>query len=559
MKRKSKWKVVMGLLLCMLFMSNSVLSVSAKTSKQRPTNAGERGWDCVWFGNYPQGEVTGEELTSAITGASYDANGDAVVDGVKYRRVSNAGIDEKDSEGMKYYDFFNWSTGGDANGYHYFRYTPVKWRVMSVDGDNAFLMADKVLDHSNMSLWSNSGLRKWLNGLDGYVECGFIDYAFTDEEKNAIYETHVVDEYDNGYASWTEESDQKIYIPSCKELSTEQYGFLPSYDASMTRTAYVTEYGKAIGMGSYKEDPKGTNYWTRSQSIFSDTNERILSNGKNAVGYWKYIYGVRPVLHLNLSSATWLYAGTITKDGTVNETPYYEIQELQIEKKNVNYKQRDTIDLSDLNVTVVYSDGRKKKIANYTTNITSIDMTTAGAKSLVISYEEDGKQISAAIGIQVDKVEDNVVSQSNAKVGDVIVDGGISYKVIQTERNSEAVIVQRAGKIKKNSIVIPNTIVIENQAYKVCGIGSKAFADCKKLKTVVIGKYVSVIEANAFKGCRALKKVIIKTTNLTNKNVAKSAFKGTNKRLVYKVQKQSYKMYKKFLKRKGNTSAKVKK
>ena len=38
-------------------------------------------WSYVCFGSYPQREVKGKALTSAVTGASYDANGDALVDG----------------------------------------------------------------------------------------------------------------------------------------------------------------------------------------------------------------------------------------------------------------------------------------------------------------------------------------------------------------------------------------------------------------------------------------------------------------------------------------------
>ena len=40
-------------------------------------------WSYVWFGSYPQTEVTGDALTTAIMGASYDSNGDAWVDGIK--------------------------------------------------------------------------------------------------------------------------------------------------------------------------------------------------------------------------------------------------------------------------------------------------------------------------------------------------------------------------------------------------------------------------------------------------------------------------------------------
>ena len=73
MKRECKWKVVIGLLLCIVCINNSMFNVSAKISTQRPAAASNEGWDCVWFGNYPQAEVAGEELTSAITGAAYDA------------------------------------------------------------------------------------------------------------------------------------------------------------------------------------------------------------------------------------------------------------------------------------------------------------------------------------------------------------------------------------------------------------------------------------------------------------------------------------------------------
>lgn len=46
-------------------------------------------WDHVYFGSYPQTEVMEDELTEAITGASYDSNGDAWVHGVRYRKVED--------------------------------------------------------------------------------------------------------------------------------------------------------------------------------------------------------------------------------------------------------------------------------------------------------------------------------------------------------------------------------------------------------------------------------------------------------------------------------------
>ena len=68
---------------------------------------------------------------------------------------------------------------------------PIIWRVLSVDGDDAFLMADEVLDNEqyNKSMenitWENCTLRKWLNE-------DFLNAAFSQEEQDAIIETKVV-------------------------------------------------------------------------------------------------------------------------------------------------------------------------------------------------------------------------------------------------------------------------------------------------------------------------------------------------------------------------------
>ena len=89
----------------------------------------------VYFGNYPQTEVMGSTLTEAITGASYDANGDAWVNGTKYRRISKSDTN---------YD----GCFGDS-AYRYFRWEQIKWRVLENDGSALFVMADKGLDCKN--------------------------------------------------------------------------------------------------------------------------------------------------------------------------------------------------------------------------------------------------------------------------------------------------------------------------------------------------------------------------------------------------------------------------
>ena len=49
-------------------------------------------WSYIYFGSYPQSEVTGDALTLENTEDSYDENGDAWVDGRKYRRISKKDV-----------------------------------------------------------------------------------------------------------------------------------------------------------------------------------------------------------------------------------------------------------------------------------------------------------------------------------------------------------------------------------------------------------------------------------------------------------------------------------
>ena len=83
---------------------------------------------------------------------------------------------------------------------------------------------------------------------------------------------------------------------------------------------------------------------------------------------------------------------------------------------------------------------------------------------------------------------------------------------------------------------------------------NNAFKNCKKLKRVVIGKEITSIGAKAFSGCKALKKITIKSAKL--KKVGKNAFKGIHVKAVIKAPKAKLKAYKKLL-RAGGAGSKV--
>ena len=112
--------------------------------------------------------------------------------------------------------------------------TPIKWRVLSVNGKDAFLVSDKILDMKSYDIfaggnetdtypWETCTMRSWLNGYDSTVNRGktdysgesFIDTAFTDAEKKAIKTTQVKEKESDGSLSVTED---KVFLLSKDEV-----------------------------------------------------------------------------------------------------------------------------------------------------------------------------------------------------------------------------------------------------------------------------------------------------------------------------------------------------
>ena len=155
-------------------------------------------------------------------------------------------------------------------------------------------------------------------------------------------------------------------------------------------------------------------------------------------------------------------------------------------------------------------------------------------------------------------------------------------KVISDDVDDPRVSYYSVTDKKATKITIPDTVLIDDVKYRVTDvgnkafygnkkvksitgggnlitIGNKAFMKCTKLKSVTINSVdLGTIGANAFNGDKSLKKLKLKTANLTKKSVGKSAFKGTDKKLLVKVPKSMVKKYKKFFKAKGNKMVKVK-
>ena len=318
--------------------------------------AGQRvTWDCAWFGSYPQAEVVpaGDDLSDKDlpkqgnlikdstlyqklqSAAGWDKNGDITLDGGKYRKIERKG--------------YNKST------IHYYKYQPIKWRVLSVDSSKAFLLADRILDDMPYHTvkeditWEESTVRSWLNGYDAsankqkqdYSGQNFIQFAFDSSSQSAILVTDV--ENQDNLSFGTEggaDTKDKVFLLSESEVYTDAakgYGFSP--EANLNDEARRAK--KADTLAEYV-------WWIRSPGLQSFYASEVEHTGwiyKDGNFDMSRSGGVRPALYLDLtasagtaSSKLYSYAGTICSDGTENEVPYVEAK-LDISACDISLKE----------------------------------------------------------------------------------------------------------------------------------------------------------------------------------------------------------------------------
>ncbi|MCH5265544.1 MAG: hypothetical protein J1F02_06570 [Lachnospiraceae bacterium] len=290
------------------------------------------------------------------------------------------------------------------------RKEPIKWRVLSVDGDDAFLLADKVLDNQQYNsdvytdelgneiakdtTWETCTLRNWLNS-------SFYQDAFSEEEQNAIMTTTVVNDDNPKYKTRGGNTTMdKVYLLSLTEVKNPDYGFLHERTKTDTRkveeTAYATEKLKHNYAGGDND------WWLRSPGSSANKAVTIDYYGKiwhteDTVKSWEY--SVRPVLHLNLASGVWKKAGQVS---AIRTSPS-KVEKLRIVKKSagsVTLTWKKMPDVTGYQICYYipsrdkYKDGKeKKKLIKKNRNRISIKrVKRKNCRIFVRAYRQTGKQ-----------------------------------------------------------------------------------------------------------------------------------------------------------------------
>ena len=114
------------------------------------------------------------------------------------------------------------------------------------------------------------------------------------------------------------------------------------------------------------------------------------------------------------------------------------------------------------------------------------------------------------------------------KVGQKITDKktGFVYKVKSVKKTHELALIKVPKKSAK--VTVKTTVKISGKKCKVTSIGVNAFKGNKKVKQITLEKGISKISKGAFKGCKNLKKLVVKNKNLTKKYLKKI---GVNKKV----------------------------
>ncbi len=312
-------------------------------------------WACVTFGAYPQTEIVrgpfaavddyalregdwleDPALYERLTRAEWDG-GETEIDGVRYLRMSREDAVTSASDGAGHY---RWE---DGIAWHYFRFDPIRWRVIALEDGAACLMADRLLDCQPYNAkdgpvsWEGSTVRSWLNGYPAdqndagidYRGKGFLDRAFTAAEREAVIRTRIGNLPNRRYGTdCGGDTDDFVFLLSNAEVfgsdAAARHGFYASngYDDPAKRFR-STLYAKCRGA-----------WWSSVDGYMGNSFWFMRTNGytRESVTYicdFGYIYqrgtiatcedaGLLPAIWIDLDRADVEPAGTVSS-GDIRE------------------------------------------------------------------------------------------------------------------------------------------------------------------------------------------------------------------------------------------------
>ncbi|MDD4316539.1 MAG: InlB B-repeat-containing protein, partial [Clostridia bacterium] len=248
----------------------------------------------MYYGEYPQTLLTDSQAISDLN------------DGISGNTIL------ADTQGYYAYGEERYSIfvpSESQNGYnqgetYYFVVEPIKWRILSVEGGNATVITDVILDSmafdtASQNEWQSSALRAWLNGVfytGTFVNADNHYHIVASETTISVNPLHGTD----SDAATTD----NISLLSIENAIDFENGFNTQLSYSdKNRIARNSDFAKA--KGAYN-DGEGEGAWwlytPGSNSYYVSyvgSDGRVYANGNNvSLSY----YGVRPTMTLQLGA-----------------------------------------------------------------------------------------------------------------------------------------------------------------------------------------------------------------------------------------------------------------
>ncbi len=289
------------------------------------TNGYFRNDDFIYFGTYPQSEVTDISIKTALggydstwTSYGYYING-AVSNYMYYKDKEYADNKYRGVYFTSYRPNYTTNSSLSSNSYqgdngyyistvYWFKYEPIKWSILKDNGDGtALILSELLLDSQEYYISSNSrtvdGQTVYANNYEhstirAWLNDEFYNTAFNSVQK-ALIETTEVDNSvaSAGYSSnkyACENTNDKIFLPSYVEVTTYE-----AMDSNSEREKQTTDYAQSQGACTDSGDGY---WWLRSPYSSSGFARSVNYDGD---GDFELVYntlsGVSPALVIRLS------------------------------------------------------------------------------------------------------------------------------------------------------------------------------------------------------------------------------------------------------------------
>ena len=153
-------------------------------------------------------------------------------------------------------------------------------------------------------------------------------------------------------------------------------------------------------------------------------------------------------------------------------------ERIEASKTKTTYTAGDTLNVDDLAVTAYYADEYSESVQDYTTNVSAIDMSADGDKTLTVSYTKNGVTKTKDITIKVNAVQASykIISGADSEWkqntdGNITIKGNGEFSKFESVKVDGSIIDAKNYTAKEGSTII----ILKADYLKTLSVGTHSF------------------------------------------------------------------------------------